>query len=166
MTRVIDPDDGRTRIIRAREQDGDALQDAVQHLACALWHEQARREQTVGQLRDAATDMAVVLAEQLLQERLTADPALILNLAAPMLAALRRATELTLYACPRDASRLREALQARTDTTPTIEVQDDAALEPGSLRIHSDMGSLDGRLPLRLARLAAGFRTQPEKTTP
>lgn len=164
MTRVIRPDDGRTRIIRARGQSDDGLTDAVHTLSLALQQEQRRRDTQVDQLQTAAVDMAVMLAEQLLQARLAADRALILDLAAPMLAALRRANALTISACPEDAERLRQALRARKGAEPIIEVQDDPTLTAGSLRVDSDVGSLDGRLQVRLTRLAARLRTQPEES--
>jgi flagellar biosynthesis/type III secretory pathway protein FliH len=88
-------------------------------------------------------------------------PPLIGSLAAEALAETRGARPARIECHPRDASALEGELSARglgASEGLAAEIAPDPALARGSIRVHTDLGTLDACLHTRLERLAAALR--------
>lgn len=105
---------------------------------------------------DKTLALAVLLAERLIGETLPLQPARIRLLAEGALAAARGARKGTLDAHPEDGAALREQLGEGVLAAFTI--RENPELSRGSLLVHTDVGSLDARLSVQLARLAETLR--------
>jgi flagellar assembly protein FliH/type III secretion protein L len=107
---------------------------------------------------DRTVELASLLAERLLGEALRLDPARIALLARQALAEARGARRVEIEAHPGDVAELASHLAelGLPDAAVTIVPQVDLAR--GSLRLHTDVGSIDAALPLRLERLARALR--------
>jgi flagellar assembly protein FliH len=102
--------------------------------------------------------LAVALAERLLAAALELHPEHIAKLARGVLDEARGARRAVIGAHPLDADTLRNHLTALDLDIRSVEVQNDATLGRGELRLHTDVGTIDARLAPRFDRLAAALR--------
>jgi flagellar biosynthesis/type III secretory pathway protein FliH len=111
---------------------------------------------------DQAISLARVLAERLLGEALEADPTRIVALARQALVEARGATRAAIEASPLDADALRNHLVnlglGQGLASGALEVKIDPQLSRGSLRVHTNLGTLDVQLTPQLERLAEALR--------
>jgi flagellar biosynthesis/type III secretory pathway protein FliH len=106
---------------------------------------------------DRVVELARVLAERLLGESLALDPTRVVALAQQALKEARGARQITLVAHPDDAAELERALGAGSLEHVTC-VLADASQGRGSLRLESEIGTLDADLAPQLTRLARRLR--------
>jgi len=137
-----------------------AAKEAAEHeqakLAAAFLALRAREEGRATAELDHAVALARVLAERILGATLTLDAASIVSMARQALTEAQGARTVRIDAHPEDATALRAQLSAFAPLHATV--TDDASLARGSLRLHTDLGTLDARLPAQLERLAAALR--------
>ncbi|MEO8801388.1 MAG: FliH/SctL family protein [Polyangiaceae bacterium] len=126
--------------------------DAVAALYLAL---QARQEQALEANLDRTTELAVALAERIVGSALEVDPAKIGKMATALLAEARGAKRSLFEANPLDV----DALRAETAFLgESVAIEPNSELARGSLVLHTDLGTVDGRLTPQLERLAAALR--------
>jgi flagellar biosynthesis/type III secretory pathway protein FliH len=154
---------------RARE---DARRIAAEAAAEAAEKEQARLAATWLALRqregelttrslDRVIDLARLLAERLVGQAVASDAGVLASLAREALAEARGARSARIEANPADAAALRAALDSAglgMGDGLAIDVTGDESLARGSLRVHTELGTVDATLTPRLERLAAALR--------
>ncbi|CAN5378755.1 hypothetical protein BH09MYX1_BH09MYX1_18810 [soil metagenome] len=136
---------------KAAARESEAARFAAMHLAL-----RAREERSDAAAVERSIAMARILAERLLGEALRLDPGLVTSLAACALAEARGARSARIDAHPEDAALLRREMLRFAPLVVTV--SEDASLARGSLRLHTDLGTLDAQLPVQLERLAAALR--------
>jgi flagellar biosynthesis/type III secretory pathway protein FliH len=153
-------------VLRAREEARGLAVDARQQADAeadarltarwvALRDEEARRiESEAGRV----VPIAVALAERLVGAALELEPGRIAPLVASVLAEARSVRRATIRANPADAEALSRHFTALGLDPAFVDLRPDASLARGSLLLHTDLGVIDARLPLRLERLAEVLR--------
>jgi flagellar biosynthesis/type III secretory pathway protein FliH len=145
----------------AKEAASRAAEEEQARLAAAWLAMRSAEENRAARDLDRAIALARLLAERLIGHAVVADPSVIASLAKQAFAEARGARSARIDAHPLDAASLRDAL-GKTGLGGTegvaLEINDDDALARGSLRVHTDLGTLDARLTPRLERLAAALR--------
>jgi flagellar biosynthesis/type III secretory pathway protein FliH len=168
----------RAREIVARaEAEANALLARAETRAAALGAELATRAKTEAATALAARELAVaareanarerhlddtvalarLLAERLLGEALHVEPPRVVALARQALAEARGARKVTLAAHPDDVPLLERAIAAG-ELTPPVLVVADPKRQRGSLRLDTELGTLDAELAPQLDRLAEKLR--------
>ncbi len=135
---------------RARAEAASAV--AARELLLA-----ARESAALERQLDQVVDLARLLAERLLGEALALDPTRVVALARQALQEARGARQLTIAAHPEDVPLLERALSAG-ELSPPLVVVVDRTRRRGSLRLETDIGTLDAELAPELARLAEKLR--------
>jgi flagellar biosynthesis/type III secretory pathway protein FliH len=135
---------------RAKTEAATAL--AARELALGAREANARERQL-----DDTVALARLLAERLLGEALRVEPARVVALARQALAEARGARQVTLAAHPEDVPLLERAL-ASGELTPPVLVVADPKRPRGSLRLDTELGTLDAELAPQLDRLAEKLR--------
>ena len=107
---------------------------------------------------DRIVQVAQLLAERLLGEALGLDPKRVLALARQALREARGARRITIVAHPQDAQALQTLLEEPVLRDAAVQVVADPRRERGSLRLDTELGSLDADLAPQLARLAQRLR--------
>jgi len=125
---------------------------AAQHLAL-----RAREEKSAELQLDRSVELARVLAERLVGESLRVDAQTIAKLARQSLAEAQGARTVRIEAHPDDVAAL-EAHVALLEVAKVTSIAPDVTLQRGSLRLHTDLGTLDADLRPQLERLAAALR--------
>ena len=143
----------------------DAARNAAEmeqtRLAAAWIALREREEKRAARELDRTVALARVLAERLLGHAIELDPKLIVSIARQALTEARTARRIRLEASPLDAPALRTYLSSGGLGGPdgvVAEVIENADLARGSLRVHTELGTLDASLHPRLERLAAALR--------
>ena len=134
-------------------------------LAAAWLRLREREEKWAARDLERSIGFAKVLAERLIGRSLETSPALIASIAAEVLSEARGARRVRLECNPLDADALRAHLSGAGLGGPdgvAIEVTGDTELARGSLRVHTELGTLDARLHPRIERLAAALRNALE----
>ncbi len=116
----------------------------------------SREEAHAAGALDRSIALARMLAERLLGEALRLEPGIVASLAAQALAEAQGARSARIDAHPEDAAILRREVLRFAPLVVTV--SEDASLARGSLRLHTDLGTLDAQLPVQLERLAAALR--------
>jgi flagellar assembly protein FliH/type III secretion protein L len=107
---------------------------------------------------DRTLQLATVMAERLLGETLSLDPARVLAIAKQVLASARQARRIALKAHPDDAEVLRREIAQLGLEEAAIEIHVEPARSRGSLLLETDLGILDADLSIQLDRLARSLR--------
>jgi flagellar biosynthesis/type III secretory pathway protein FliH len=102
--------------------------------------------------------LSVLLAERLLGHALELRPEHVAALARQALVEARGARRATIEAHPLDAEALQRHLVDVGTTDAVVEVRASAELTRGSLRVHTNLGTLDAKLTPQLERLAKALR--------
>jgi flagellar biosynthesis/type III secretory pathway protein FliH len=105
---------------------------------------------------DRSVELARVLAERLVGEALALDPRTVAKLARQALLEARGARTVAIEAHPDDVDALRAHLG--TLTAHVASVTADATIDRGSLRLRTDLGTIDANIRPQLERLAAALR--------
>ena len=145
----------------AREAARHAAEAEQARLAAAWLALREREERRAARDLDRSIAFAKVLAERLIGRAIELDPSLVASIAREALTEARGARRVRLEAHPLDAEALRAHLTGAGLGGPegvAIEVIPNVELARGSLRVHTELGTLDARLHPRLERLAAALR--------
>jgi flagellar biosynthesis/type III secretory pathway protein FliH len=140
---------------KAAEEARQAEQAKVAALYLLLRTEDERRTERD---LDRAMSLAVLLAERLLGQALDQRPELVAALARQALAEARGARRATIEAHPLDAEALQRHLVDIGLSETLVEVRPSAELSRGSLRVQTNLGTLDAKLAPQLERLAKALR--------
>ena len=138
------------------ELAAQARAEAASSLAAREVALAAREAKSLERQLDQVVELARLLAERLLGETLRADPSRVAALARQVLTEARGARQLTLAAHPDDVPLLAAAL-ARRELAPVTLVAD-ATRRRGSVRLDTELGTLDADLAPQLQRLAQKLR--------
>ena len=117
----------------------------------------AREERSAEQQLDRTVELARVLAERLLGESLRVDHETVAKLARQALGEARGARTVRIEAHPDDVAALEKHV-ALLNVAQVASIVSDATLQRGSLRLHTDLGTIDADLRPQLERLAAALR--------
>jgi flagellar assembly protein FliH/type III secretion protein L len=142
----------------ASEAAHAAREQEVARLAAAFLALRVEDERRAERDLDRAVSLAQVLAERLLGEALAMDPGRIVALARQALSEAKGAQRARIEASPLDVEALRSHLQEIGLAEGTLDIKVDPLLSRGSLRIHTNLGSLDAQLTPQLERLAKALR--------
>lgn len=134
-----------------RAEGAAALAEAWVRLHAA---ESARLEREL----DRTLELARLIAERILGESLDLRPERILDIAKNTLAQARAARRIHIHAHPADASVLAREMRALGLEQAEVEVHADPSRSRGSLRLDTDLGTLDADLAAQLDRLVAVLR--------
>ncbi|HEX7664650.1 MAG TPA: FliH/SctL family protein [Polyangiaceae bacterium] len=122
----------------------------------ALWLAlKARQEQALEANLDRTTELAVALAERIVGAAIELDPKTIGKMASALLAEARGAKKALFEANPLDVEALRVETAFLGDA---VAIEPNTELARGSLVLHTDLGTVDGRLTPQLERLAEALR--------
>ncbi len=126
-------------------------------LAAQVLALRTREERSADMQLDRSVELARVLAERLLGESLRVDPQTVAKLARTALAEAQGARTVRIEAHPDDVAALQQHV-AMLNIAQVASITSDATLERGSLRLHTDLGTIDAQLRPQLERLAAALR--------
>lgn len=144
------------RAAQAAEQAGaEAREREIAKLAAHALAMREADEQRAERDLARTIEVAVLLAERLVGEALSASPARIAELATAALEQTRGARRVRIDASPADVDALRQVLG---ELGQVAEVSPDDTLGRGSLVVHTELGKVDGRLRPQLERLAEVLR--------
>ncbi len=149
--------------VALREAANEAREAEEARGAALLLRLKREDEQRAERDLDRAVSLAVVLAERLLGAALVRDPGQVIALANQALREARGARRATIDACPLDAAVLERHLVDAGFESHTVEVRTDPSLSRGSLRVSTNLGTLDARLHPQLERLAQALRDALER---
>jgi len=138
----------------AAREAAESEQVKVAALYAAL---RVREERSAEAQLDRSVELARVLAERLLGESMQVDAQTIAKLARQALAEAQGARTVRIEAHPDDIEALKRHV-AMLDIGQVASISADATLERGSLRLHTDLGTIDAQLRPQLERLAAALR--------
>jgi flagellar biosynthesis/type III secretory pathway protein FliH len=142
----------------AEKAANDARAEESAKLAAAWLKIHRERESRADGDLDRAIDLAVLLAERLLGDAIEREPQRIAALARQSLAEAKGARRASFDANPLDVAPLRANLVGLGIDASAIDVREDDTLPRGSLRVHTDLGTLDARITVQLERLAKALR--------
>jgi len=152
---------GRAREDAARAK-ADAASEAREHevakLAAGFLALRVADERRAERDLDRVVGLAQVLAERLLGEALESEPTRVVALARQALLEARGARRAVIEASPLDVETLRSHVLDLGLAEGALDIKVDLSLSPGSLRIHTNLGSLDAQLTPQLERLAKALR--------
>ena len=138
----------------AAREAAEAEQAKVAALYAAL---RVREERSAETQLDRSVELARVLAERLLGESLHVDAQTVAKLARQALAEAQGARTVRIEAHPDDVATLKQHI-TMLNIAQVASITADATLERGSLRLHTDLGTIDAQLEPQLERLAAALR--------
>jgi flagellar biosynthesis/type III secretory pathway protein FliH len=166
--RIVDEAHGKAdamleeaRVLAARitaSAADEARENEVAKLAASFLALRVEDERRAERDLDRAVSLARVLAERLLGEALESDPARVVALARQALAEARGVRRAVIEVSPLDAETLRRHVQDIGLAEGALDIKVDPLLSRGSLRIHTNLGSLDAQLTPQLERLAKALR--------
>jgi flagellar biosynthesis/type III secretory pathway protein FliH len=136
----------------------EARESEVARLAAMFLALRVEDERRAERDLDRAVGLARVLAERLLGEALESDPARVVALARQAMLEARGAKRAVIEASPLDAETLRSHVVDIGLAEGALEIKIDPSLSRGSLRVHTNLGSLDAQLTPQLERLAKALR--------
>jgi flagellar biosynthesis/type III secretory pathway protein FliH len=153
-------------LARAREEAGraaglateEAREAEVAKLAGMFIALRAEDERRAERDLERSVGLARVLAERLLGEALESAPDRVVALARQALLEARGAHRAVIEASPLDAEALRSHVVDIGLAEGALEIKIDPTLSRGSLRVHTNLGSLDAQLTPQLERLAKALR--------
>lgn len=135
----------------------EAREQELARIAAEMLIARGAAERQAEQGLDRAAEIAVLLAERLVGESITLDPARIGALAVEALRETRGARQVRIEACPEDVASLEAILSSLGEGIASVEAS--AHLGRGSLVVHTELGRVDARLAPQLARLAHALRS-------
>jgi flagellar biosynthesis/type III secretory pathway protein FliH len=148
--------------IEAAEQAARVAEEAreaeVARLAAQFLAVRAHDERRAERDLERTVALARVLAERLLGEALEADPRRAVALARQALVEARGAKRVVIEACPLDVEALRSHVEEIGLPAAAIEIRAETSLSRGSLRLTTNLGTLDAQLTPQLERLAEALR--------
>ena len=146
---------------RAQSVAAEAAREAAEveqaKLAAVLLALRDREEREAEAGLDRSVQLATVLAERLLGESLRVDPQTVAKLARQALVEAQGARTVRIDAHPDDVLGLQQHL-ALLQIAQVASISPDATLQRGSLRLHTDLGTIDAQLGPQLERLARALR--------
>lgn len=143
--------------IRARAAEHGRAEGAAE-LAEAWIRLRAHEDERLQRELDQSLALARLMAERILGENLDLRPERILDIAKEALAQARWAKRIHIHAHPQDAAVLARETAALGLEQAKVEVHADPSRARGSLRLETDLGTLDADLAPQLDRLVAALR--------
>jgi flagellar biosynthesis/type III secretory pathway protein FliH len=144
----------------AKEAAARAAETEQGRLAAAWLALRDAEEHRTARDLDRAVALARLLAERLIGHAVEASDDVVAALATQALTEARGVRSVAIEAHPLDAASLRTTLRTHglggLDGV-AIDIKESDSLARGSLRVHTDLGTLDARLHPRLERLAAAL---------
>ncbi len=149
-----------------RERLGDVVRRAAEEarelelarLSAAALHLEARARRLEGDDMERLVAFATLLAERVVGAELALEGARIAAMAEELLAESGGSGSVRIEVHPDDAEALRRHFASLGLPAGTCAVEAAPELLRGSLVLHGDLGTVDGRLESRLPRLAAALR--------
>lgn len=135
----------------------EAREAEVARLAAIALHLDARQAATSARALDRAVELGKLLAERLVGAQLSLEPERIAGVFAELLAEARGASTARVLGRAEDLGALQQTLDALGFPAGAIVLVADPTLTRGSLVLESDLGTVDGRLEIRLERLAGAL---------
>jgi flagellar biosynthesis/type III secretory pathway protein FliH len=154
-------------ILRSARQEASSIAERAADEAAKAEHAKlaglylafsAENERRAERDLDRTVSLAVLLAERLLGQALDARPELVAALARQALEEARGARRATIEANPLDAEALERHLVDVGMKQGAFDVRASPELSRGSLRVHTNLGTLDATLAPQLERLAKALR--------
>lgn len=151
-------DEARALLGAAQREAADLLASARREAAALREAAQADREALLGSLEPQLVRLALQIARQILKAEVTLRPDAVVPMLAAALAKVRGGRPRVRLG-PDDAARLgpRWAEVAGQFTGGEAELVADPSLAPGEFVLHSDQGTVDGRLDAQLGEVAAAL---------
>jgi flagellar biosynthesis/type III secretory pathway protein FliH len=147
--------DAANAALAAADEAREAEHARLAALVLAMKHQDEKR---ADRDLDRVVELAIVLSERLLGEALVQEPGRVVALARQALAEARGARRAVIEASPLDAELLQHHLDTVGFSPHTVELRHDSTLARGSLRITTNLGTLDAQLRPQLERLAATLK--------
>ena len=123
-------------------------------LAASFLQLEEERRVLVERARERGLEVAILLAERLIERSLEIDPQLIVVLADRAMAQTRGSADVTLVSHPDD----HPAVQVLLTNYPSVRLDVDASLSRGDLRLVTNLGIIDATIRPQLAQLAHALR--------
>jgi len=136
------------RIREAAEKEGQ--QTAAAALAAGWIHLHAAQARHVTANEQKIMEIARILAEKLLGQALELEPRLVVDLARECVQSVQRASRFVFYAHPLDADTLDRHRDRLGLDVSLVDIESDPSQTRGSLRIETDLGVLDAKVPQQL----------------
>lgn len=143
--------------IRARAAE-EGREDGAAALAQAWIRLHAAEDERLERELDRNLALARLMAERILGENLDLRPERILDIAREVLSQARWARRIHIHAHPDDAALLARETRALGLEQAQVEVHAAPSRSRGSLRLETDLGTLDADLAPQLDRLVAALR--------
>lgn len=133
------------RLEQARREDAAEIEALSKEVRADV-------ERRAGDLARHASELALVLAERLVRDRIDRDPEVIVRVLHEAIAGIEEATELTVHAHPEDATNLR-ALGPQLEALGVIAVESDSQQRRGGCIVRRDRRAWDASLVAQLKAL-------------
>lgn len=130
---------------------------AIQALAAAETQRAASLTSAARRLEDEAVDLAVDLAQALVEDHLVHDPQVIRRIVAGALDAVVDAERARVDLHPSDLELLSVDMQALAPAGLHVTWQANAGVQPGGCYVHTDSGDVDATRVTRLSRLTGAL---------
>jgi flagellar biosynthesis/type III secretory pathway protein FliH len=140
------------------EQQARARADALCLVVGEALELRKRQAELSKSVLDRSVGFATVLAERLLGEELQLNAERVRALARQALKEAAGARHAVIIAHPRDAAELRADLTSLGDVLDSIDIEEDAGLGRGQLRVETELGVIEADLKGQLQRLAAQLK--------
>jgi len=133
-------------------------EEAKADFAAAYLRLRAREEEMQKNDLGRSVELARVLAERLIGEALSTDPALIFKMANVALEEARGARKVKIIAHPLDAATLRSDISRIGSIAEIVAIEESEHLARGSLTLATDLGTLDAHIAPQLERLSRALQ--------
>jgi flagellar biosynthesis/type III secretory pathway protein FliH len=131
-----------------------SLEESHLKATVLLARAEERAARIVEEAREELTALAVRMAEKILGEELRLRPDAVCAIAQQCLSTSPAARNLRLRVSPEDLPLLQAALPRLGRAGARLELQADESISRGGCLLQSELGEVDGRLEVQLARLA------------
>lgn len=131
-----------------------SLEQSNFQAALLLARAEERAARIVEEARQELTTLAVRMAEKILAQELRLHPEAVCSIAEQCLATWPDARNLRLRVSPEDLPLLQAALPRLGRAGARLQLQADASIGRGGCLLQTELGEVDGRLEVQLARLA------------
>ena len=139
------------------ELRNQARSEAELSLASKVIEVAALRQRSLERARDDIVELAKLMAQRVIGETLAIEPNRLVWMARRCINESRGSSQIVIFAHPGDVVSLGQQLEG-LDPRVEIHVEPEPELQPGDLRIETDVGTLDARIGTQLANLAAKVR--------
>ena len=118
------------------------------------------RRQVLSDIEPQVARLAVKIAEKIVGEELKTNPEIVMGIVRKAMEMMNDREEVSVRVNPEDVAFVREhqaSLEKMIEGLKKFEVVPDAALDPGSVVVETNLGNIDARLSTQLAAIKAGI---------